>query len=429
MFSFFLLIGCAPDGTETTAGADIEALEARIATLESALGSTQAALADAQADVASVEADVAGIRDSVPEAYTDEDAVAAVQNDDPAGDPDRANLAYLWSQGDYGYQWLEHSRWTMDNRSNPAGEQPRHELVQAFHETPQCTESSAFADCNSTAAMKYYVNGPSVEDNDWSADGYAKQAMKNYHTHASGIYMVSFGQASTVTDVAGTLIAPSGIHLEPWGAHQAVRIDGSQNSGENVRIDTTLGSTGIAIYESPLAATTCSIVRTDCEESWPLYLRGGTVHLEDVAFERSVTDGRGTGVESVHTESLGIEHFYAWHDDATSGLPVHCTWNNRVTDSSVIRLHPYTTSPELRVAHSYALARVWAPGNAPAECLGTQLIKTDAAGVYGYVYSGSTIGNAGFSVAILGPSSTPLNPGEWGELDRPSFLYEVLEPL
>ena len=420
-----LLLACRA----TSSGTDLDALTARVEALEAANDALEAQLASAVDQNTALGAEVDALAASAGTAYTDADAVAAVQNDDPFTWPDTANLQYLWSSTDYGYQWLEHSRWTMDNRSNPKGDSTRQELVQMFHETPECTESSTFADCNSTAALKMYVNGPSVEDNDWSEAGYLDRAVQHYHTHASGLYLVSFGQGSTVTDYAGGLIPPSGIHLEPWGAHQALRIDGTENSGENIRIDTSLGSTGIAIYEEGAASPNCSVVRSDCTDTWPLYLRGGTVHFEDLDFERSLTDGRNTGPENVYTQSVGIEHFYSWHSDGKTGLPVHCTWNSRVTDDSVVRVQAYGTSPDLLVAHSYAIVDVWGPGHAPAECSSYQLINTDAAGVYGWVYAAATTASGGFSVAILGPDATPLYPGDWQESDRPSFLYEIIQPL
>ena len=160
------------------------------------------------------------------ESYSDEDAIVAIQNSDPWNNPDEANIQYLWSQNSYGYQFLENSRWTMDNRSDPAGSLPRHELIQIFHETAMCTENSSFSDCNGTAGIKIYANGPQIVDHDWSDSGYAAAALRTHHTHASGMYIVSFGQASTVTDYEFELIPPSGIHLEPHGAHQALRIDG-----------------------------------------------------------------------------------------------------------------------------------------------------------------------------------------------------------
>jgi hypothetical protein len=398
----------------------VDALEAELAATRAALAETEATLAETTAAVAAV----GGV-----DAYTDADAVAAVQNPDPWSDPERANLQYLWSRTDYGYQWLENARWTMDNRSDPAGEGPRQELVQLFHETPPCREDSTFADCNATGAIKLYVNGPSVEDNDWSEAGFAKQAVERYHSHTSGMYVVSFGQLGYVTDYPYGLIPPSGVHLEPWGAHQALRIEGSQNVGENIRIDTALGGTGIAIYQGASTSLTCSQVRTDCDETWPLYLRGGTLHLEDLAQERSASDTRGTGPEAVATQTLGIEHFYAWHDDPSTGLPVHCTWNSRVQEGDIVRVSAYSSSPDLRRAHSYAVVDVWGPGGAPASCAGTQLIRTDSAGVYGYAYAASTVAEGGFSVALLGPDDVPLYPGDWREGDRPSFVYEVIEPL
>jgi hypothetical protein len=364
--------------------------------------------------------------------YTDEMAVAAIQNPDPWADPDAANLTDLWSKTERGFHHLTESRWTMDNRTDPAGVTPRHELVQMFHETPECIDGATFADCNSTAALKMYVNGPRITDHDWSEEGLATAARKFYHTHASGLYIVSFGQGSSVSDMPYGLIPPSGIHLEPRGDHQALRIDSSQNSGENVRIDTSLGSTGIAIYESPLASPLCEEMPGDCEMSHPLYIRGGRLHLEDIEVERSVVDARGAGPATLHTETMGIEHMYSWHIDAVLdlGVPVHCTWSTRTTSDTIVKLTPYETSPDLAVSHTYTIVDVWGPGEAPEACRVGQNIKTDSAGVYGYTFSDSLVEEGGFSVAMLGPDpSSGLDPGMWGETDRPSFLFELIEPL
>ncbi|MEC7984784.1 MAG: hypothetical protein VX278_06455 [Myxococcota bacterium] len=361
--------------------------------------------------------------------YTDEDALSAIQNDDPWGNPDRANLQHLWSRTDYGYLFLENSRWTMDNRSNPAGETPRHELIQFFHETPECIQGSTFSDCNSTSALKLYVNGPRITDNNWSADGFAEAAVRNYHTHASGMYMVSFGQNSYVTDYEHGLIAPSGIHLEPHGAHQALRIDGTGNSGENIRLDISTGSKGIAIYTSPSEGLYCDELGVDCARTYPLHLRGGTVRLEDIEMERSATDARNAGVATLFTDALGIEHFYSWHTDDALGVPVHCTWNERVSSDSIVKLTPYSTSPDLSDAHSYVIVDVWGPGAAPPACTAAQSVKTNAAGVYGYSFPANFVAQGGFSVAILGIGGMALNPGDWDESDRPSFLFEVLDPI
>jgi hypothetical protein len=412
MCALLALLAC-PESEPVANSAELAALQARIDELETTLSALQSQV------------------DAIPApgtSYTDEMAVAAVQNADPFTNPDQANLLNLWSYTDYGYQWLDSSRWTMDNRASPPGAQPRHELVQMFHETPECTDTSTFADCDGTAALKMYINGPSIEDNDWSEAGYQRQAVQNLHTHASGLYLVSFGQGSTVTDYEYGLIPPSGIHLEPWGAHQALRIDGSQNSGENIRIDTTPGATGLAIYESAEPASTCDELKSDCTLSYPLYLRGGRLHLEDLETERSIVDARNSGPELVHTQSLGIDHFYSWYT-GEGGIPVHCTWNSRITEQSIVKIQPYSTSLDLTIAHSYVIVEVWGPGNAPSGCTGTQLIKTDASGVYGYAFAESTMASGGFSVAILGPTTSPLYPGDWRESDRPAFLFEVIEPL
>jgi hypothetical protein len=363
-----------------------------------------------------------------PSSYSDEDAVAAVQNSDPWSSPDEANLLNLWSQTDYGYQWLDSSRWTMDNRSMQPGSQPRHELVQMFHETPECALDATSEECNSAGAMKIFLNGPRITDNDWSDDGYAASAAKRYHTHASGIYIASFGQLSRLSDLGG-LIPPSGIHLEPHGSHQGLRIDGSVNSGENIRIDTSLGSKGIAIYGSDSPSPYCDSVDGDCEVSHPLYLRGGTLHFEDLRMERSADDARNGGASWLHSASMGVEPFYSWHEDAQSGLPVHCTWSSAVGTESLIRLQAYSASPDLPESHSYSVVEVWGPGEAPAACAASQSIKTDAAGVYGYSFPSSMLSEGGFSVAIHGPGAAPLYPGDWAENDRPSFLFEVVDPL
>ena len=429
-----LWTGCAPE-TETAPdppGAAVDST-ARLDDLEGQLISLQAELEETRAALSETEAALAGLGGDTGTpsgaAYTDDDAVAAVQNPDPWSDPERANLQHLWSQGPYGYQWLKDSRWTMDNRSDPPGEQPRHELAQMFHETPECVDGSTFADCDTTGALKIYVNGPRITDNDWSEAGFAAAAVRPYNTHASGLYLVSFGVPSFVSDFAYGLIAPSGIHLEPHGAHQALRIDGTGNSGDNIRIETMLGATGIAIYEGGSPGLYCEALGRDCSRSVPLYIRGGTLHLEDLTIERTHQDARNAGIVSVGLSSLGIEPFYSWHVDSDTGLPVHCAWNTTVTDASIVRVFAHSTSPDLLVAHSYAVVDTWEPGAAPAACTGAQNIKTNASGVYGYSFDASTVALGGFSVAILGPDSTPLDPGAWDELDRPAFSYDVVDAL
>ena len=414
-----LSAGC--DDTTAPASGDDAALSARIAELEAAL----AAEAEARA---ALEDRLAALEAAPPSDYTDEMAVAAVQNDDPWGSPDRANLQNLWSQGPRGYHWLDQARWTMDNRTNPPATGDRHELVQMFHETVECVDGDAFNDCNSTSALKFYVNGPRITDNDWSAAGYAAAAVRTHHTHASGIYLVSFGQSFVPVDYGYAVIPPSGIHLEPHGAHQALRIDGVANAGENIRVDVAQGATGLSIYSIPAEALYCDDLGRTCEETYPLWLRGGRLHLEDLQIERSAVDARGTGPAMLHDTSLGIEHFYTWHVDPALGVPVHCTWSSAARADSMVAITPYSTSPDLLEAHSYAIVDVWGPGEAPATCTGTQLIKTDAAGVYGYTYASTLTAEGGFSVAILGTSG-PLAPEDWGEAQRPAFRYEIIDPI
>jgi len=429
------------EGTVDTQEDQIEELaetEERLDTLESDVATIATEVSDShteiQARINAIEAEIELLFEGVDGSptYTDEMAVNAVQNRDPWTDPDAANLTDLWSKTERGSHHLTESRWTMDNRTDPAGATPRHELIQMFHETPECIDGATFAECNSTAALKMYVNGPRVTDHDWSEGGLTDAARKFYHTHASGMYVVSFGQGSSVSDMAYGLIPPSGIHLEPHGAHQALRIDSTQNSGENIRIDTTIGSTGIAIYESPLTSPLCEEMPGDCELSHPLYIRGGRLHLEDIEVERSVVDARGSGPATLHGETMGIEHMYSWHIGSGYALdvPVHCTWNRRATSDTIVKLTPYGTSPDLAVSHTYTIVDVWGPGEAPEACRETQNIKTDAAGVYGYTFPSSMIEEGGFSVAMLGPDSfDALDPGMWQEAERPSFLFELIEPL
>ncbi len=242
------------------------------------------------------------------ERYTDDEAVAAIQNDDPWHDRDRANLRNLWHDDDRGYMWLDQNRWTMDNRTDPAAVGERYELVQMFHETLECDDSMAFADCNSTSALKIHANGPRITDNDWSEEGWAAAAVRQYHTHASGLYLVSFGQNFAPTDYGYGVIAPSGIHLEPHGAHQALRIDGTGNAGENMRIDVMAGATGQAIYGSTTEALYCDELGFACDETRLQILRGGIVRFEDITMERSAIDARNAGVVTVSDTSLGVEH-------------------------------------------------------------------------------------------------------------------------
>ena len=94
-----------------------------------------------------------------------------------------------------------------------------------------------------------------------------------------------------------------------------------------------------------------------------------------------------------------------------------------------IKLYIFDTSPDLQETHSYVIVDVWGPGNAQSPCIDVQNIKTDAAGVYGYSFPTNYITEGGFSVALLGSGDSPLDPGIWGEADRPSFVYEIIDPL
>ena len=98
----------------------------------------------------------------------------------------------------------------------------------------------------------------------------------------------------------------------------------------------------------------------------------------------------------------------------------------------------FTSRPKQRRVHDgYVFSRglghcraswLW-PTRRGAACTGRQSIKTDAAGVYGYSFPASVTGEGGFSVAILGAGTAPLFPGDWQEADRPSFLFEIVDPL
>lgn len=412
--------GAAPS-TGGAGGAGLPAdAEARLAALEADLAATRAALAAAEARVGALE--------SAPP-YTDADAVAAVQNVDPWGTPGGANLQSLWSAWDVGYMQLENGRWTWDNRAIPPGHSPTRELAELYHETPACGPDRSFADCDTTAAMKIYVNGPDRETNDWSAAGWARMAGVPRHTHALGLYLVSFGRESTPSDWPHALIPPSGILLEPHGAHQALRIDGTGNSGDNVRVETTLGSTGIAVYEGEIPGLHCESLGRDCTRSYPLWLRGGRLHLEDLETERSAEDARGGGVYWTHGQTLGVEPFTTWHRDPTLGVPAHCVWARRATGRSLVRVQPYGAAARLPEAHTYVVLDTWDAGGAPAECTAPQLIFTEAAGVYGVDPGASRAAEAGFRVGLLGAGPVAIDPADFGETDRPSFLFEIIEPL
>jgi len=185
-----------------------------------------------------------------------------------------------------------------------------------------------------------YVNGPRITDNDWSEAGWAKAATLRYNTHASGLYLVSFGQNFTPTDYGYGVIAPSGLHLEPHGAHQAIRIDGTGNAGENMRIDVMAGATGLSVYGSETEALSCEELGFACEETRLAIFRGGIFRLEDATVERSAVDARDAGVVTVADSSLGIEHFYSWHDDAETGLPAHSLRRRHHRRGRLQRGHP-----------------------------------------------------------------------------------------
>ncbi|MFE8602347.1 hypothetical protein [Archangium violaceum] len=130
------------------------------------------------------------------------------------------------------------------------------------------------------------------------------------------------------------------------------------------------------------------------------------------------------------TKSIGIEGFTNWHVDASDPIPRHCVYHDGVIADSIIRVTAYKRATNLQVAHSYAIKDVWGPGGISAGCASSQLVKTDAAGVYGYGPPPSALAaSGGFSVYILGPTGTPLDPGQCSQADRPQFLYEVIQPL
>jgi hypothetical protein len=424
--SSLLLAACAtaPGGGGANSGGGSGPLpadaEARLAALEADLAATRAALAAAEARVGALEA-------APP--YTDADAVAAVQNDDPWGDPSGPNLQSLWSAWDVGYMQLDNGRWTWDNRAIPPGHSPTRELAELYHETPACGADRSFADCDTTAAMKIYVNGPDRETNDWSAAGWARMAAVPRHTHALGLYLVSFGRESTPSDWPYALIPPSGILLEPHGAHQALRIDGTGNTGDNVRIETTLGATGIAVYEGEIPGLYCDDLGRDCTRSYPLWLRGGRLHLEDLETERSAEDARGGGVFWTHGQTLGVEPFTTWHIDPALGVPAHCVYATRATARSLVRVQPHGAAAAWPEAHTYVVLESWGAGGAPPECTAAQLIFTEAAGVYGVDPGAARAAGPGFRVALLGGGPVAIDPAEFGEGAAPSFLFELIEPL
>ena len=141
---------------------DVTDVETTVTDLSAAITALQEEIAALEETVTVLQKEIDGLEGGSADGYTDADALAAVQNDDPWTDPDWAVVENLWSVTDYGYHWLDSSRWTMDNRSDPPGADPRHELIQFFHETPECTDKSTFSDCNSTSAIKIYANGPDL---------------------------------------------------------------------------------------------------------------------------------------------------------------------------------------------------------------------------------------------------------------------------
>ncbi|MFZ5477553.1 MAG: hypothetical protein ACOZNI_12325 [Myxococcota bacterium] len=381
------------------------------------------------AEIAALRAEVAALREALDARdtpatytpYTDAQAVAAVQNADPFTNDD-PNLRSLWSNTEGGIWWLNEAQWYGDNRHDPPGRLPTSELVELYHETAECGATSAFSDCDATGGIKLYANGPRITDNDWSAAGYAAAATRAYHTHASGMYLVSFGQYATVTDY-GQLIPPSGIHLEPHGAHQGLRVDGTGNAGDNVRIDLAMGGTGLAVYTSPDTALYCQELGRDCADAYPLYLRGGTLHLEDLAFERSVDDHRGSGAFTAGAASLGVRRLveYSW---AEAGMYAWCVYNTKVTAESLVFVRPYGVHAR---AFDARLLDTWGPGEAPDACVGTQLVTTSA-GTYGYgVPDDATAALPGFRVVLV-DADGPMDPAVFVE-DHPVVSYEVVEPI
>ncbi|HJN77790.1 MAG TPA: hypothetical protein QGF58_27980 [Myxococcota bacterium] len=401
----WLLLACTDEPTPAATPEDIEAL--------------QVELEDLREEVAALQEELGSVEGH--ERYEDAEAVAAVQNEDPWAN-DEPNIQSLWSSTDNGYWWFNDSEWVGDNRNDPPGEFPATELIELYHETTECEEGFAFADCNATGGIKMYVNGPRITDNDWSADGLRNAAIRRYHTHTSGMYLVSFGQLSTVTDY-GQLIAPSGIHLEPHGSHQAIRIDGSANAGDNIRIDLSKGATGLAIYTGD-EASYCEDLGRDCSTSYPLYLRGGVLHLEDLRVETSVDEHQGVGAFTLASESLGVRRLMTWSWVEEESVYAHCVFNDNVGEDSLVFVAPYGLAA---MPLDVVLVDVWGPGDAPTACTETQMVTTSA-GTYGYgSWASVDTAHGGFRVALV-DSTGSMTPSALGE-DYAVFAYQIVEPL
>ena len=407
MWLFLLACGDKDPGPSTQ---ELEALQEQIVELEGQLEAVQRELGALEIP-------------EQQERYTDEEAVAAVQNFDPFTE-DEPNLQALWSNTEGGLWWLNEGEWYGDNRRDPAGTMPSHELIELYHETTECEEGMAFADCNATGGIKMYVNGPRITDNDWSEEGWLKSAARPYHTHASGLYMVSFGVVSTVSDY-GQLIPPSGLHLEPWGAHQALRIDGTANAGDNIRVELSDGATGLAVYSTGTPALSCDSIGRECDESYPLYLRGGRIHLEDLQVERSVDDHRGAGILTWGAATLGVKRLIEYSWDSQEELDAYCLFNSEVGTDTLVFLEPYGLHSR---SFEPRLLDVWGPGEAPSECTGVQSITTSAGGTYGYGAPSSAMAGLGGFRVVLVDADGPIGPADFVE-DYPVVSYELIEPI
>lgn len=326
-----------------------------------------------------------------------------------------------------------------DNRKTPSStssSKPYQNALEIYNETKECDPTKSFADCDSTSGIKIFLNAPNPQvANARSSDPAIAAALRPNNTHASGIYITSYGREATVTPDPKsspiTLIAQSGIHLEPHGSHQGLRIDGTNNSGTDLRIDLSQGSTGIAVYGSPdTKGTYCDYLKLNCERTVAMRLTNGIMELQNIQIARSITR-QDTMSYALANQALGVEVFTHWHTTGSNDMtPIHCVYNSTVTADSIIKLNAYKRASSMKGAHSYAVKDVWGPKQIPSDCKGPQLIKTDSAGTYsnGAPSDDLTL-TGGFSVYILGSSAAPLDPGAWSQQDRPSFIYEIIQPL
>ncbi len=349
----------------------------------------------------------------------------------PLDEAPRAGVATaVQGASGFGFWRLRDNKLYMDNRAKPKGSGQAQQLLELYHETKACDPAHPFEFCNSAPAMRLFLNGPE-QNTSFETPGLVEAAKGYYNTHASAMFVQSFGRGSTVSDM-GQVIPPSGIHMEPYGQHQAIRVDGSYNLGVQMRLEPAKSSTGLAIYGAPTLAPqtqlVCTALGLSCDGPTTLaHFRDGLIINEDTFERRSMSNQASMAYGGV-SKSFGSEMFTHWHTTADSSVPRHCVWHTKVEATSIIRVSAYERG-ELEAAHSYAVETVWGPGEAPQDCTKSQNIKTDAGGVYGGgAVPESMTALGGFSVAILGPDGS-LDPGAWSQNDRPVFLYEVLGAL